>query len=77
MIATYMNGAIWAAIFHTAPIFPLGLGIVIMNCILMWFISQNILSLDPTSNLSYTGTNFIFNFLVFSIFSELVKGLLV
>lgn len=76
MILTYINAAIIAAIFSSVNVFTLGMIIVTINCIIMWFISKNILSLDPASNLSYAGTNFIGNFLVFSIFSEVVFKLL-
>ena len=78
MILTYINAAVWAAIFGgVVGILPLGIMIVIMNCILMWFISQKILGLDITSNISYTGTNLVFNLLVFSIFSQLFYNLII
>jgi hypothetical protein len=76
MIATYIVGAIIASIFSSMNIFALGLVIVVINCVLMFLISKNYIGLDVTSNLSYTLTNLVFNFIVFSIFSELVKGLL-
>lgn len=75
MIATYVNGAIWAAIFSGAPIFALGIVIVIMNCVLMFMISKS-MGIDITANLAYTVTNFIFNSIVFSIFGQVVLGLL-
>ena len=78
MIATYINASIWAFFLKGMfGIFPLGMIIVTMNCVIMWFISKNILVLDITSNISYTGTNFIFNFLVFSIFSEIIYSILI
>lgn len=77
MIATYINAALWASLFAGVSIFGLGMGIVTLNCIIMFMLSKNLLGLDPTSNLSFTGTNFIFNLIVFSIFSEIVKGLLI
>jgi len=76
MILTYVNAAFFAYFLRSMNIFGLGMVIVSINCILMWLISKNLLGLDPTSNLSYTGTNFVFNFLVFSIFSELIKVIL-
>jgi len=78
MIVTYLNGAIWAFLLKGMfGIFPLGMIIVTMNCILMWMISKNIIGVDITSNISYTGTNFVFNFLVFSIFSQLFYSFLI
>lgn len=77
MIVTYLNAVIWATLFKTANVFALGMVIAAMNCVIMWMISKNALGLDPTSNLSYTGTNFIGNFLVFSILSEIVLKLLI
>ena len=77
MIMMYINASVWASLFKSVNVFGLGMAIVTMNCIIFWFISKNILGLDPTSNLSYTGTNFIGNFVVFSIFSEIALKLLV
>lgn len=76
MIATYINAAVLTALFGKINILALGLTIVIINSVLMFMISKNILSLDITSNMSYTGTNLIFNLLTFSTLSELVYGLL-
>lgn len=77
MILTYINAAILAFLFTGLNPFLVGMIIVVINTIIMFLISKNILGLDITSNLSYTGTNFIFNFLVFSIFSKVVYGLLI
>ncbi len=77
MILTYINAAILAFLFSSLNPFIIGMIIVTINVVIMFFISKNILGLDITSNLSYTGTNFIFNFLVFSIFSEVVYNLLI
>ncbi len=76
MIATYINAAIISAIAGGANVLILGLIIVVINSILMFFISKNILGVDITSNLSYTGTNLIFNVLAFSIFSEMLFKIL-
>ena len=75
MIATYINAAVFASILSGMPIFMLGLMIVAMNCVIMFLISKN-MGIDITANLAYTVTNFIFNFIVFSIFSQAVLGLL-
>ncbi len=76
MILTYINAAVLAFLFIGLNPFLIGMIIVVINTILMFLISKNILGLDITSNLSYTGTNFIFNFLVFSIFSQVVYNIL-
>lgn len=76
MIATYINAALIASLFPTVNVFWLGMVIIMINCILMFFISKNILGVLITENLSYTITNFTFNFIVFSIFSQLVLNLL-
>jgi hypothetical protein len=57
-------------------VFLLGMIIVLINCVIMFFISKNLLGLDVTSNLAYTLTNFVFNFIIFSILGNLVYGLL-
>ena len=77
MIATYINGALIASLFSGMNIFVLGIIIVVINCMLMFFISKNYIGLDITSNLSYTLTNLVFNFIVFSIFSEIVRNILI
>ena len=77
MIMMYIHASIWASVFRTVNVFGLGMVIVTVNCIIFWFISKNVLGLDVTSNLSYTSTNFVGNFLVFSIFSEIVLKLLI
>jgi hypothetical protein len=76
MILTYINAALIAALFSGANIITLGLVIVVINCILMYFISKFFLSLDFTVNLCYTGTNLIFNIIVFLILAEPVRNLL-
>lgn len=76
MIATYINAAILTSLFGSSNLLVLGFIIVMINSILMFTISKNILGIDITANLSYTGTNFIFNALTFSIFTEIVHGLL-
>ena len=68
MILTYLFAALVTWIVG-GNILILGIAIVILNAIIMYFISKNILGIDVTANLSYTGTNLIFNLLVFSIFS--------
>ena len=77
MILTYINAAVIASLLRGMNIFTLGMIIASINCIIMWLISKNVLGLDISSNLSYTGTNFIGNFLMFSIFSEIVLRILV
>ncbi|MFH2020523.1 MAG: hypothetical protein ABIJ34_03860 [archaeon] len=77
MIMTYINAALIASLFSAANVLTLGLIIVVINCILMYLISKNILGLDITSNLSYTLTNLMFNLLVFSIFSQIALRLLI
>ncbi len=76
MIMTYINAAVLASFIHAGSILYLGMGIVIVNAVLMFLISKNILGLDITSNLSYTTTNVLFNLIVFSIFSELVYSIM-
>ena len=77
MIATYINAAILAGIFgNGANVLVVGLIIVVVNSVLMFFISKNVLGIDITANMSYTGTNLVFNLLVFSILSEPVNTLL-
>jgi hypothetical protein len=76
MIATYINAALIASLFGAGNVLLLGFIIIIINSILMFLISKNILGIDVTANLSYTGTNLIFNALVFSIFTEIVYKIL-
>ncbi|MEK6916564.1 MAG: hypothetical protein AABW92_02370 [Nanoarchaeota archaeon] len=76
MILTYIIAAIITALFKDVNVFGLGMIIISLNAVIMFLVSKSLLGLDPTSNLSYTGTNFIFNFLVFSIFSEIVLAIL-
>ncbi len=76
MMATYILAAVVTALFPLKNVFLLGMVIVLINCILMFMISKNILGLDPTSNLAYTGTNFVFNFILFSILGNLVNAIL-
>lgn len=76
MIATYINAAIISSIFGGTNVLLIGVIIVLINAVLMFLISKNILGIDITANLSYTGTNLIFNLLTFSIFTEVVHSLL-
>jgi hypothetical protein len=76
MIATYINAALIASFFGSGNVLILGFAIVIINSILMFLISKNMLGIDITANLSYTGTNLIFNLLTFSIFTEVVYKIL-
>jgi hypothetical protein len=76
MMALYVNAAIITAILGFSNVFLLGMIIVLINCVIMFFISKNLLGLDVTSNLAYTLTNFVFNFIIFSILGNLVYGLL-
>ena len=76
MMATYVNAVILTALFGGGNILLLGLIIAGINSVLMFLISKNILGLDITSNMSYTGTNLIFNLIIFSILTEPVKALL-
>lgn len=76
MIGTYIIAAILASVLGGMPILVLGILIVTVNCVIMFLISQNI-GVPITANLAYTVTNFIFNFIIFSIFSQVVLGLLV
>ena len=77
MILTYINAAVLAFLFTGLNPFFVGMIIVTINAVIMFLISKNILQIPIHQNLSYTGTNFIFNFLVFSIFSQVVYGLLI
>ena len=77
MISTYINAAVLAFLFRSFDPFVLGMTIAIVNAAIMFLISKNILGLDVTRNLSYTGTNLIFNFLVFSIFSRTIHTILI
>ncbi|MEM4397055.1 MAG: hypothetical protein QW757_00345 [Candidatus Woesearchaeota archaeon] len=70
MIATYINAAFLTTIFGTSNILFTGIIIVIINCVLMFLISKNILGIDPVANTSYTITNLIFNSLIFSLFAN-------
>ncbi|MEM2131268.1 MAG: hypothetical protein QXR96_01970 [Candidatus Woesearchaeota archaeon] len=70
MIATYINAAFLTTIFGTANILFTGIIIVVINCILMFLISKNILGIDPVANTSYTITNLIFNSLIFSLLAN-------
>jgi len=79
MMLTYINAAIWTRIFgHMAGvnILVLGLIIVIINSVLLYLISKNVLGLDIAANMSYTGTNLVFNLLVFSIFTIPIYNIL-
>ena len=76
MILTYINAAFIASVFSGTGVRTLGMIIIIINCMLMAFISHNILRLDPTANISYTATNFIFNSVVFLAFSEAAYAML-
>jgi hypothetical protein len=76
MIATYINAALIASFFGAGNVLVLGFVIVIINSVLMFLISKNMLGIDITANLSYTGTNLIFNLLTFSIFTEIVHKIL-
>lgn len=76
MMATYVNAAFLTLILPIQNVFLLGMIIVPINCVIMFFISKNYLGLDTTSNLSYTSTNFIFNFIIFSIFGNLIYSIL-
>jgi len=76
MMFTYCVAVVLASAFSGVPILTLGLIIVFINAGLMFFISKNILGLDITSNMSYTGTNLMFNVVVFLTLSEVVKILI-
>jgi hypothetical protein len=76
MMGTYIFASIIASLFPIKNVFLLGMIIVSINCVIMYTISKNILGLDPTTNLAYTGTNFVFNFIMFSIFGNLIYGIL-
>jgi hypothetical protein len=76
MIATYINAALVTFVFRSTNVFYLGIAIVLVNAVIMFLISKNILGVPPHENISYTASNVIFNFLVFSIFSELIFRLL-
>lgn len=70
MIATYINAAVLTSILGSSNLVFNGLIIVIINCIIMFFISKNILGIDPVANLSYTLTNLIFNAIIFSVLAQ-------
>ena len=76
MILTYLNAAVLAMVFSFVNTTTLGLIIVVINCIIMYFISKYMLSLDFSINLCYTGTNLVFNFIVFLVLTEPVKLIL-
>jgi hypothetical protein len=76
MIMTYLNAAILTSLLRGMPIIALGLLIVAINAIVMFTISKNILGIDFTANMSYTGTNLIFNIMIFLAFSEFALALL-
>lgn len=76
MMGTYVLAAVIASVLHFRNVFLLGMIIVSINCVLMFLISKNILGLDPTSNLAYTTTNFVFNFILFSILGNFIYGIL-
>lgn len=76
MILTYINAAFIAFFVRSSNVLLLGLIIVVINNVLLFMISKHILGIDISANLSYTGTNFIFNLLVFSIFAEIIFSLL-
>ncbi len=75
MIMTYINAAL-VSFFIGGNVLTIGIIIVMINNVLMFLISKEILGINITANLSYTITNFIFNVLVFSIFAELVYSIL-
>ncbi|MBN2421708.1 hypothetical protein JXB41_00655 [Candidatus Woesearchaeota archaeon] len=77
MIGTYILAAIVASFFRGANTFTLGLIIVVMNNIIMFMVSKNLLRIDHTANISYTLTNFSFNLIVFSVFGNIIPPLLV
>ncbi|MBN1502943.1 hypothetical protein JW930_05345 [Candidatus Woesearchaeota archaeon] len=76
MIITYCIAALATHVFRFVNVKALGMAIVVMNCIIMFLVSHNVLRLDPTTNISYTSTNFVFNTLVFMSMSEIVLKLL-
>jgi len=76
MMLTYINAAILTAVFGGGNLLFLGFAVILINCVLMFLISKNLLGIDIMANLSYTGTNFIFNTILFLAFSEFVLTLL-
>ncbi|MBU0757589.1 MAG: hypothetical protein KKF44_05970 [Nanoarchaeota archaeon] len=76
MIFTYCLAAVAASFFPYANTFTLGIIITIMNNIILFGMSMKILNLGITENIAYTGTNFCFNIVVFSIFGTFVRSLL-
>jgi hypothetical protein len=72
MIVTYVLAAVISFVFRGGDVLFVGLVVVVINCIVMFIMSKNILGIDITSNISYTGTNFIFNSLVFLLLSRLI-----
>lgn len=76
MMFTYCIAAIIASSMPNAPVMILGISIAILDSTIMFFLSKNVLGLDITSNLSYTGTNLIFNIVVFLTLGEIIHPLL-
>ncbi|NTV23807.1 MAG: hypothetical protein HGA85_05540 [Nanoarchaeota archaeon] len=76
MMSTYINAVLMTLLLGSGNILVTGFIIIIINCILMFMISKNILGIDITANLAYTGTNFIFNSIMFLSISELMLGFL-
>jgi len=76
MIATYVLGAFVAHWFSWVGLPLLGFIIVIVNNLVMFSISKFIIGLPITDNVAYTGTNFIFNMIIFSAFSPFIYMLI-
>ena len=76
MILTYLNAVLIISLLGGSNVILLGFITIIINCIIMFFISKNILGIDIVANFSYTGTNFVFNSIIFLAFSQSVYYLL-
>jgi hypothetical protein len=77
MIGTYILAAIITVIFGGSNVFLIGMIVTTINCIIMFTLSKNVLGLPIHQNLSYTISNFIFNFIIFSILGQIVFKVLI
>ena len=75
MILNYCIAAFIAYTFSGISIVPLGIMITLLNNTTMFFISKH-LGISLSSNISYVMTNIAFNFLLFTIFGNILHIIL-
>ncbi|MEM3374736.1 MAG: hypothetical protein QXE31_06005 [Candidatus Woesearchaeota archaeon] len=70
MILTYINAAFLTTLFGSSNLVFTGIITVLINNVIMFFISKNILGIDPMANTTYTLTNLVFNSIMFSVLAN-------